>query len=184
MACYLCEQEMETGGHCEGGVSLSREMELTLTDELRNCNDCGVVPGSRHHQGCDVERCPKCKGQTISCGCIYEVCGIDRDTMEEKHNSIFMNGPTEEMYATWDALWRDKRPRWTGVWPGKLEAAGCGMFCRDQHKDGSWVTEENPYTFEQCMAREITFHLPCKGEDPGAHPDLNRWYAAGCPDPE
>ena len=33
------------------------------------CHDCAAIQGEYHVPGCDVEQCPKCGGQSISCGC-------------------------------------------------------------------------------------------------------------------
>jgi hypothetical protein len=33
------------------------------------CHDCSIKHGRQHHPGCDVERCPRCGGQRITCGC-------------------------------------------------------------------------------------------------------------------
>jgi hypothetical protein len=36
------------------------------------CHDCHITRGSLHHPGCDMERCPKCGGQLIGCGCLSD----------------------------------------------------------------------------------------------------------------
>ncbi len=36
------------------------------------CDDCGVPRDTLHTLGCDLEPCPRCDGQAISCDCFYE----------------------------------------------------------------------------------------------------------------
>lgn len=51
------------------------------------CHDCGVAACGYHHPGCDVERCPKCGGQLISCGCLD-----DEDDYDDYDDDNGLNG--------------------------------------------------------------------------------------------
>ena len=44
-----------------------------------NCGDCGCKEGELHNffPNCDMERCPRCNGQLLSCGCNIE--GLQRE---------------------------------------------------------------------------------------------------------
>jgi len=42
-----------------------------------DCHDCGVKEGELHKLGCDMETCPFCGQQLISCDCCYKKLDID-----------------------------------------------------------------------------------------------------------
>jgi len=76
--CQDCKQEMQTAKSCtfpkisgKTRIKYGEENEDWGADRQK-CHDCAVGKGGIHHFGCDVERCPKCKGQLISCGCGLE----------------------------------------------------------------------------------------------------------------
>lgn len=105
----------------------------------RPCIDCSATLGELHQPGCDVETCARCGGQEISCGCIYEVCGIEQDeTMEKLHPAIFNDGPTAEMYAQWDREWDARRIPWAGEMHGLAECREFGFWCL-------WVPSPEPF---------------------------------------
>jgi hypothetical protein len=68
------------------------------------CGDCGVEEGSKHEFGCDVERCPFCGGQLISCNCSYRHLGFNLDTNKRfcgLPKSVWYNGLTPKMEKEW-----------------------------------------------------------------------------------
>ena len=40
--------------------------------EQRPCHDCRVIKGELHIPNCDVEQCPVCGGQVLSCDCLFD----------------------------------------------------------------------------------------------------------------
>jgi hypothetical protein len=46
------------------------EGEKPLPPHMK-CHDCWCPDEAFHHRGCDMEECPNCGGQLISCGCLW-----------------------------------------------------------------------------------------------------------------
>jgi hypothetical protein len=40
-----------------------------MAEPKQGCPDCGVPPGSMHQHECDIEQCPNCGRQLLTCGC-------------------------------------------------------------------------------------------------------------------
>lgn len=82
--CSWCAQEMTTAATCTVGAfhQDGRHLELApwgadpgWPTRGQRCGDCGVQPGGHHHPGCDVQRCPVCGRQMITCGCRFDEDG-------------------------------------------------------------------------------------------------------------
>jgi len=73
-SCQDCGLEMTETKGCSytkieiNGKKFKRNTYGFDEDDITQCHDCGRVTGY-HHFGCDVERCPNCKRQLISCEC-------------------------------------------------------------------------------------------------------------------
>lgn len=75
--CSYCHKEMMTADTCTwnewvaypDGVFLPSSRQH-FNEPSGRCHDCNIKHGGLHHPGCDAERCPRCEGQLISCGCL------------------------------------------------------------------------------------------------------------------
>lgn len=95
-------------------------------DKLDTCPDCGAGINVKHDASCDVARCLATGRQRIGC----------------EFGSVF--GGDEDHDCGRDV--------WTGYWPGEVDAARLGFWCRPVGAG-----------FE-----------PCGPDHPDAMPDLNR----------
>ena len=77
------------------------------------CHDCGAKEGQLHTLGCDMERCPFCGHQLISCDCIYEKLKLfDREKYTNETYflppEIYSEGVNEEQWQQWKKMLDEK----------------------------------------------------------------------------
>ena len=93
----------------------------TATAKRETCGDCGTKEGQLHILGCDMESCPFCGNQLVSCECVYKKLGIDAQQedweklLSDKGRIPFILYPNlcakcgtlwPEMFVVLDAEWK------------------------------------------------------------------------------
>ena len=92
--CQDCEQEMRTASSCTVSALHVRGVAFDLFPFGQDgaahragrsrCGDCGVQPGGWHHLGCDMMRCPRCRGQLLGCGCPFDEFAAEADQDDDE----------------------------------------------------------------------------------------------------
>ena len=91
--CHWCEREMRTARSCTVTQFHRRGLALVLRPfRGQRCGDCGVADGGYHHPGCDLQQCPACSGQLLSCGCRFDEDGPDPDEMARTVDLLGVDG--------------------------------------------------------------------------------------------
>lgn len=108
MRCPDCFQEMSSDDidSCIfdsvviGGEILKRD--TSYFDVNDRCHDCNIAnkEGNIHHFGCDMERCPKCDGQIISCECKKDFV-VNTSTDEKKIASLKKKSREYDITSEW-----------------------------------------------------------------------------------
>ena len=89
------------------------------------CGDCGVNEGDLHQPGCDMELCPFCGDQLLSCQCKYKKLGIDVSA----GSWAYSHGLTDAQQKDWEKLLSDKGRVPFILYP--LICAKCGALWPD-----------------------------------------------------
>jgi hypothetical protein len=111
-----------------------------MTTATDRCPDCGVSPGKLHRRGCDIEQCPYCGRQLISCGC------TDRPPLDDRMAwAGLWPGVVECRYLGWFARLVPGRG-WVPCQPGEKGATeDLGRL----HLEAAWDRTEKRFVLRR-----------------------------------
>lgn len=88
------------------------------------CHDCAANEGELHERGCDMERCPSCGGQLISCDC--DGPALDELTDEQRIPWICYPNICARCGQLWPELFEVAHEQWLAYISPSGERLLCG----------------------------------------------------------
>lgn len=171
-------------------------------DKMREkCHDCDVGLGDRHKEGCDTARCTKCEGQRMMCSCKsgkpdhwigimypqnvkkclkHNLWCKDVLQFEGKDYPVDLKNMCTLAHRLHFMIYLfGSCHNWSCV--VKEDSVAFDKF-EDPCKEHLILEIDSPIMQAFCNAIKgndrpraiLKFHIPCKVDDIGAHPDLNR----------
>lgn len=126
--------------------------------EIQVCSDCGAEEGELHHLGCDMEHCPFCGGQLITCDCPYEELGlVNRKEYGRKTGhlpkAVYEIGLTDAQEAAWIKILNRKGRIPFIIYP--TICARCGALWPEFFKvpDAEWERYIEPAMSKEILCR-------------------------------
>ena len=124
---------------------------IELEDDGVNywCGDCNCIEGEIHMDGCDMERCPWCGGQLISCECSHSLLGLEGDQDLTKRQMRRFERLLEKKGRVPFILWPNLCGRCGTRWP-KLRRSKVSEVEWDRYVQ---IDERKVWLCEPCYAR-------------------------------
>lgn len=137
--------------------------------EIGTCHDCGCKEGEFHTPGCDMERCPFCGGQLISCNCCYHKLGYKYDESKEfcgLPEEVYMTGLPDEDEEKWEEILEKKGKIPYIQWPNICAYCGARWPELFSVPDGMWkkfiqISKRNELVCKKCW--DFIVKLQSKG---------------------
>ena len=120
------------------------------------CHDCDCLEGEIHKLGCDMETCPFCGGQLLSCECCYIQLGYDVDETKPYNGlpeEVYMHGLSDEEVRKWYEILVKK-----GRIPFVVVPVLCRL-CGGQYPDFFMVSKEE---WQKYVIPELRNEVLCR----------------------
>lgn len=96
-------------------------LRIAGNDKVHHCGECNCFEGENHFLGCEMERCPRCGDQLISCDCGYRLSEYEEE--EAFDEQIEREGLRRFPYIYWPSLCGRCGAEWPKLYRTKANEA-------------------------------------------------------------